>query len=250
MAVSCSGSTGSASPADPAGTEASPTDRPVVQGEQLPTPTPFPEAEPTAQLQTYVDRGRTDTAAVALTFHTDGDAGLATELLDIMGQRGAPMTSFLIGSWLETNPDVGKRIRDDGHEVANHTYGHLNMVDWTAEQVAQEYERAAESMMAILGTSGLWARPGQTDVPSQAMIDGAVQAGYRSSIGFNNDPLDYKDPGVDAVVNATLDVVAAGDIISLHFGHPDTNAAMAPLLDGLASRNLAPVTISDLLGVV
>ena len=60
-------------------------------------------------------------------------------------------------------------------------------------------------------------------------------------LGFDVDPLDYDDPGADAVVQRTLATVAAGSIVSLHFGHSGTVDAMPAILDGLAQKGLTPV---------
>jgi peptidoglycan/xylan/chitin deacetylase (PgdA/CDA1 family) len=45
-----------------------------------------------------------------------------------------------------------------------------------------------------------------------------------------------------------LDQVSGGAIVSMHFGHPGTVAAMPAILDGIAARGLRTVTVSDLLG--
>ena len=66
-------------------------------------------------------------------------------------------------------------------------------------------------------------------------------------LGFDVDPLDYTDPGADAVATRTLAQVGPGSIVSLHFGHPGTIAAMPRILDGLDAKKLTPVTASKLL---
>jgi peptidoglycan/xylan/chitin deacetylase (PgdA/CDA1 family) len=76
----------------------------------------------------------------------------------------------------------------------------------------------------------------------------AAEAGYETVLGFSVDPLDYDDPGADAVTQRTLAAVKPGSIVSLHFGHPGTVAALSAILDGLDQRGLTPVTVSTLLG--
>jgi hypothetical protein len=48
-------------------------------------------------------------------------------------------------------------------------------------------------------------------------------------------------------VRRTLDAVRPGSIVSLHFGHAATVAAMPALLDGLRQRRLTPVTMTELM---
>jgi peptidoglycan/xylan/chitin deacetylase (PgdA/CDA1 family) len=62
------------------------------------------------------------------------------------------------------------------------------------------------------------------------------------------DPLDYTDPGPDAIVASLARQVRPGSIVSLHLGHPGTAAALPAVLAHLHDRGLVAVTASDLLG--
>jgi peptidoglycan/xylan/chitin deacetylase (PgdA/CDA1 family) len=66
-------------------------------------------------------------------------------------------------------------------------------------------------------------------------------------LGFDVDPFDYQDPGAETVAQRTLAAVRPGAIVSLHFGHPGTIAALPAILDGLDARGLTPVTASAVL---
>jgi peptidoglycan/xylan/chitin deacetylase (PgdA/CDA1 family) len=104
----------------------------------------------------------------------------------------------------------------------------------------------------LTGGPGAAFRPSGTDdgtvSPGEQVLSVAAEAGYGTVLGFDVDPLDYDDPGADVVTQRTLAAVHPGAIVSLHFGHVGTVQAMPAILDGLAQRNLTPVTISTLLG--
>ena len=87
-----------------------------------------------------------------------------------------------------------------------------------------------------------------TQRPADAVLAAAGTAGYPVVLGFDVDPLDYDQPGADVVSQRVLDRVKAGSIVSLHFGYAGTVAALPKILDGLAQRQLTPVTASQLLG--
>ena len=65
-------------------------------------------------------------------------------------------------------------------------------------------------------------------------------------MSYDVDSLDYTDPPTTTVVNATLSAVRSGSIVSMHFGHAVTIAALDPILDGLHSRGLHTATMSQL----
>jgi peptidoglycan/xylan/chitin deacetylase (PgdA/CDA1 family) len=199
-----------------------------------------------------VAQGPTGGDAVALTFHTDGDLALVQQLADVFTARQVPVTAFVIGEWLDANPDWAMRLVDAGHELANHTYTHPDFDQLDPAAMAGEVVRCRDVIARLTGTGGHFFRPSGTAdgtlVPSSAVLDVAAQAGYPVVLGFDVDPFDYQDPGAPAVVERTLAAVTPGSVVSLHFGHPGTVTAVPAILDGLAQRNLVPVTASELLG--
>jgi peptidoglycan/xylan/chitin deacetylase (PgdA/CDA1 family) len=199
----------------------------------------------------FVDTGPRTHDRVALTFHTDGDLALAQQLLDELARRKTVITSFLVGSWLDANPTWAKKLLEAGHELANHTYTHPAFLSLSPEAMRDEIARCRDVIVHLTGYPGVFFRPSGTDdgttTPPADVLDASAAVGYRTVLGFDVDPLDYTDPGADAVVQRTLAAVQPGSIVSLHFGHAGTVAAMPRILDGLAQRGLTPVTASKLL---
>ncbi len=225
------------------------TTAPATAGVATATTAPAPTTPPSA---TFVVSGPATKPRVALTFHTNGDLGLADQLLDVLGTHHVKMTSFIVGNWLDANPDMAQRIADGGHEFANHTYTHPTFGDLSEAAMLDEVTRCREVLVRLTGGPGAAFRPSGTDdgttSPGAQVLSVAAQAGYATVLGFDVDPFDYQDPGADAVTQRTLAAVEPGAIVSLHFGHPGTVAALPGILDGLDQRNLTPVTVSTLLG--
>ncbi len=237
------GSSAQGSPSTSAGS--APTSAPATVAPATVPPTTAPGP---AQ---FVDTGPDEFGRVALTFHTSGDLGLAQQLLDVLAAHDAHITSFIVGSWLATNPGWAKKLTDAGHELANHTYTHPTFSSLSPEQMTTEITQCRDLLVRLTGSGGRYFRPSGTDdgtsTPAEIVLDLAGQAGYPVVLGFDCDPLDYQDPGADVVAQRTLATVHAGSIISLHFDHPGTIAAMPAILDGLAQRNLKAGTASELL---
>jgi len=213
-------------------------------------PTPAPStAPPPAQ---FVVSGPNADDRVALTFHTNGDLGLVDQLLDVFASKKVRVTAFIVGNWLEANPAMAVRITDGGHEFANHTYTHPTFGALSPAGMLDEISRCRDVLIRLTGGPGKFFRPSGTDdgtvSPGEQVLDIAAQAGYGTVLGFDVDPLDYDDPGADAVVQRTLATVAAGSIVSLHFGHAGTVQAMPAILDGIAQKGLKAGTGAALLG--
>jgi peptidoglycan/xylan/chitin deacetylase (PgdA/CDA1 family) len=196
----------------------------------------------------FVKSGSRQRAQVALTFHANGDVGLATRMLDLLKQRATPVTVFAVGNWLVANPALGKRITADGHELANHTWSHQEMRPLAASVVADEIKRAATAITTLTGSQGKWFRPSGIEIPTDRILAEAGKAGYPVSVGYDLDSLDFTDPGGPAVIANVKAAVQNGSIVSLHFGHANTLDALPAILDHLSAKGLQPVTVSELLG--
>jgi peptidoglycan/xylan/chitin deacetylase (PgdA/CDA1 family) len=230
-------------------TTAAPTTPPTTPaGSQATSPPTTPPATGPAK---FVDAGPATKARVALTFHTDGDLALAQQYLDVLAQRNVHVTCFVVGKWLDVNPTWATKLTAAGHELANHTYNHLTFDQLPPAQMADEIVRCRDLLVRLTGKPGKYFRPSGTDdgttTPPAAVLQAAGEAGYGTVLGFDVDPLDYTDPGAAAVTQRTLAAIKAGSIVSLHFNHPGTLAALPGILDGLAQKNLTPVTVSELL---
>ena len=59
-----------------------------------------------------------------LTFDDGPDLTNTPQILDILKEQGVPATFYVVGWRAEENPDVIKRIFNEGHAIGNHTYDH------------------------------------------------------------------------------------------------------------------------------
>ena len=70
-------------------------------------------------------QGKTKEKVIALTFD-DGPGVWTPKILDYLKARGIRATFFMEGSQVASYPDLAKQVAQAGHEVANHTYNHIN----------------------------------------------------------------------------------------------------------------------------
>jgi peptidoglycan/xylan/chitin deacetylase (PgdA/CDA1 family) len=193
-----------------------------------------------------VVHGPADRPNVALTFHGQGDAGLVRQLLAELDRGGARVTVLAVGSWLDQQPTMAKLILDGGHDLGNHTQNHVEIAKMSPADAFAEINACAQRLTKLTGSIGSWFRPSATQFSTATIREQATKVGYPTCLSYDLDSLDHRDPGAAAIVRTTLGAVRNGSIISLHFGHPGTVAAMPALLDGLRQRGLHPVTMTEL----
>lgn len=194
----------------------------------------------------YVNRGATTGSRVALTFHPEGTRAQVTRLLDMTAGLQAPITTMIVGKWVEQFPDLGRRIADAGHDVGNHTYSHLSLPDQPRDVVAREIRAGADAIRKATGTPGRWFRPSGSNSTTALIDDEAGKAGYPVVLGFDVDPLDYQDPGAAAVRTRTVSGAHPGAIVSLHAQHDGTLDTFEALVQGLRAKGFTLVRASDI----
>ncbi|MET7753822.1 polysaccharide deacetylase family protein [Streptomyces sp. NPDC005389] len=194
-----------------------------------------------------ITHGPRDRPEVALTFHGQGDPALARTLLGQAEKAGAHVTVLAVGSWLDQHPDLARRVLDGGHDLGNHTQRHIDVNAMTETEALAEIEACATRLRRLTGSIGTWFRPSRTQHAAPAVLRAAHRAGYPHVLSYDVDSLDFTSPGATAVVRNVTGSVRAGSVVSLHFGYPDTAAALPLLLADLDRRGLRAVTTTELL---
>lgn len=183
---------------------------------------------------------------VALTFHGQGDPALARSLLTTAEKHGAHLTVLAVGSWLDAQPELARRILDGGHDLGNHTQRHLAVNTMSEADARTEITACADRLKRLTGSIGTWFRPSRAPLASPLVVRLAREAGYPHVLSYDVDSLDYTRPGADAVTRRVLGEVRGGSVVSLHFGYPDTVAALPVVLQELAHRGLSAVSTTEL----
>ncbi|WP_445528893.1 polysaccharide deacetylase family protein [Streptomyces cyslabdanicus] len=206
-----------------------------------PAPRPFP-GQPA-----QIAHGPRDRPRVALTFHGQGDPETAQALLTAAEKHGARLTVLAVGTWLDQHPQLARRILDGGHDLGNHTQHH-GAVNAMAEADARaEITDCADRLKRLTGSIGTWFRPSRAPTASPLVQRLARAAGYPHVLSYDVDSLDYTRPGAPAVTRTVLAGIRNGSVVSLHFGYPDTVAALPDVLKELDRRGLHAVTTTELL---
>ena len=70
-----------------------------------------------------------------------------------MKEKGVHASFFIIGENAQANPDLVRRILDEGHDVGNHTFTHPNLGDLPDALVTLEINATQRLFEALTGRS-------------------------------------------------------------------------------------------------
>jgi peptidoglycan/xylan/chitin deacetylase (PgdA/CDA1 family) len=104
--------------------------------------------------------GRGRAGHVALTFDDGPDAQSTPRFLDALKALDVKATFFLLGEMCERYPDVARRLVDEGHEVAVHSWDHRNHLrNLPGRRTSDQLSRTAEIIEAQTGVRPEYFRP-------------------------------------------------------------------------------------------
>jgi peptidoglycan-N-acetylmuramic acid deacetylase len=82
--------------------------------------------------------GSPDKALLYLTFDLGYENGYTDSVLNTLKKRGVHATFFVIGHYMESQPDIVRRIIDEGHILANQSLNHTSFPDDTYEELIED----------------------------------------------------------------------------------------------------------------
>ncbi len=198
----------------------------------------------------------TDDKVLYLTFDAGYENGNTEAILDALKKHNAPATFFLVGNYLETSPELVKRMIAEGHNVGNHTFHHPDMSKIsTKESFAQELSQLEELYQQTTGQPmKKYYRPPQGKY-SEANLAMAKEMGYHTffwSLAYV-DWYEDKQPSKEEAFKKLLGRIHPGAIVLLHSTSKTNGAILDELLgkweemgyhfaslDELANPNPAP----------
>lgn len=86
-----------------------------------------------------------------LTFDAGYENGNIEKILDTMKLEGVTGAFFILSNLIIKNPDLVKRMADEGHLVCNHTYNHKNMTRLTDEEILNNLKRLENLYRDVTG---------------------------------------------------------------------------------------------------
>ncbi|KPU45353.1 peptidoglycan-N-acetylmuramic acid deacetylase PdaA precursor [Oxobacter pfennigii] len=95
--------------------------------------------------------GDTENKVIYLTFDEGYENGYTGEILDILKQKGVTAAFFVTLPYIKKNPELVKRMVDEGHIVGNHSETHPSMPDVSDEKVLSEIKNTADYFKEITG---------------------------------------------------------------------------------------------------
>lgn len=192
----------------------------------------------------YVSASATPVEApkIALTFDDGPSAAWTPVLLDGLKERGVKATFFLIGENADKNPEIVKRMAEEGHLIGNHTYHHVELTKVSENEARLELADTSAVIVRITGKEPEYMRP-----PFGAWQRKLEQEIEMLPVLWTIDPLDWTTENQDEIVNKVVTEAEENDIILLHDCYKSSVEAGLRIVDILQEEGFVFVTVDELL---
>lgn len=198
---------------------------------------------PTKELPIYcVD---TPDKKIAISFDAAWGTDFTYDILDTLDKYNVKTTFFLVDFWVKKHPDVVKEIARRGHEIGNHSTNHPYMSKLDEIQIIKELKTTEDSIKEITGKRTTLFRPPFGDY-NDRLIRVCRDNGYYV-IQWDVDSLDWKEYGVQPVVDRVTRNVKNGSIVLFHNNAKYVSEFLPIILEKLQAEGYEIVPISELI---
>lgn len=189
----------------------------------------------------------TDKPQIALTFDAAWGNEDTKQIMEILRKHNVKVTFFMTGGWVDSYPEDVKMILAEGHDLGNHSENHKNMSQISDIEIKEEVMKVHEKVKELTGYDMFLFRPPYGDYDNH-VIKGVRACGYYP-IQWDVDSLDWKDYGVDSIVNTVCSHkhLGNGSIILCHNGAKYTAQALDTLITTLKNKGYEFVPLSQLI---
>jgi peptidoglycan/xylan/chitin deacetylase (PgdA/CDA1 family) len=181
---------------------------------------------------------------VALTFDDGPHPTGTTAILDVLRREKVPATFFVVGRNVEKHPEIVLRSLSEGHELANHSYHHLQGVPLSVAQWKDEIVRNNRAIQSVTGHDTRWFRAPGCRYSIEALQALAETGMLRADTTNNSGDWQQTDP--EAIVQRVLSRLAPGQVLLFHDPAPQTARALPKLIHELRHRGYTFVTLTEL----
>lgn len=175
--------------------------------------------------------GDTEKRIIYLTFDEGYENGYTAQILDTLREYQVKAVFFITGDYFNENPELIRRMIEEGHSVGNHTMNHPSLPSLSARNAEEEILSLDRRMRDKFGYEMCFLRPPKGEFNEETLkIAGSL--GYRCMLWS----FAYKDwvvseqKGTEYALKMVTENLHCGAIILLHAVSPDNANALGDII--------------------
>ncbi|WP_082235049.1 delta-lactam-biosynthetic de-N-acetylase [Halobacillus massiliensis] len=186
---------------------------------------------------------------VYFTFDNGYEQGYTGKVLDVLKEQQVPATFFVTGHYINSAPELVKRMNEEGHLIGNHSWSHPDFTKISKAEMKKELDQVNESVQKLTDQEAMtFVRPPRGTFNSQS-LKWAQEFGYTHafwSIAFKDWETDNQK-GWEYAYNNVLEQIHPGAVILMHTVSEDNAEALEQMIVELRKRGYQFGSLNDLM---
>lgn len=187
----------------------------------------------------------TEDKKVSLSFDVAWGSNNIDKILEILKKHNTKATFFLVGSWIDDNEELVKKIHSEGHELGNHSNTHLNTTVLSDEDIVEEIKLTENKISNLVDQEVSLFRPPFGEVDDKTM-EICKSLGYQV-VKWDIDSLDWKEIGSHQIVDKVIRNSQPGSIVLFHANVNGVEYYLDEILTKLEQEDFEVVPVSQLI---
>ena len=199
----------------------------------------------------YVDKrygDDNDEKIIYLTFDAGYENGNIAKIMDELKKEGIRGSFFILGNLIERNPELVRRMAEEGHSVCNHTFTHKNLTGASIDEFKNEIQMLENKYRELTGREmSKFYRPPEGTFNAE-MLKRAQELGYMTvfwSFAYA-DWDNAKQMAESVALKKVLDNIHNGEIMLLHPTSSTNVQIIGELIKELKDQGYRFATLDDI----
>ncbi|ASJ54531.1 delta-lactam-biosynthetic de-N-acetylase [Brevibacillus formosus] len=177
--------------------------------------------------------GDTTKKELYLTFDNGYENGFTPKILDTLLAKKVPAIFFVTGHFVKEQPELLKRMAQEGHLIGNHSWSHPDMTTVSNQKIKDELTKVSDAVQQVIGQANMrYLRP-----PRGIFSDRTLAV--TKDLGYTNVfwSVAYKDwdtkvqRGAKYAYDSVMAQLHPGAVILLHSVSKDNAEALGMIID-------------------
>lgn len=204
--------------------------------------------KPTIEKHGAIFLGDTNKKVIYLTFDNGYENGYTAQILDTLKAKKVPAIFFVTGHYVNTQPDLLKRMSNEGHLIGNHSWSHPDMTTISDEQIRTELDKVKQAVTAVTGKQEMpYLRPPR-GIFNERTLAITKNMGY-TNVFWSVAYLDWDvnaQRGTSYAYDKVVKQLHPGAVILLHSISKDNAGALGAIIDGARQQGYEFASLDQL----
>jgi peptidoglycan/xylan/chitin deacetylase (PgdA/CDA1 family) len=181
---------------------------------------------------------------IAITIDDGPSLTYTLKAMDECEKHGGRLTFFVVGTWLERDPQIIKLMQKRGHQIGNHTYEHVDLTKQSEDKIRWQLGHTNDIIVKQGGAKPTFMRPPYGS--HNALVDRICAELGLKVVLWDIDTDDWRsDRSGEQTVQYVLSHAKPDAVVLMHQVH-NTYTVLDRIFDGLAKAGFTCVRLDEL----